>query len=58
MAIFSEGVNWGSMILGIVALVALYVAVAVVATPVVFGSAYAGYRDTLAAQDAGLAKPA
>jgi hypothetical protein len=58
MAVFSEGVNWGSMLFGIVALVLLYVACAVVVTPVIFGSAYAGYRDTLAPQDAGLANPA
>ncbi len=49
MAVFSEGVNWGSMIFGIVALVLLYVVCAVVVTPVVFGSAYASYRDTLGA---------
>ena len=58
MAIFSESVNWGSMIFGIVALIVLYVAVTVVVTPVVFGSVYAGYRDTLGPQDVGLASPA
>jgi len=58
MAIFSEGGNWGSMIFGIVALIVLYVAVIVVATPVVFGSAYASFRDTLGRQDSGLANPA
>jgi hypothetical protein len=58
MAVFSESVNWGSMIFGIVALVLLYVACAVVVTPVVFGSAYAGYRDTLAVQDSPPANPA
>ena len=58
MAVFGESVNWSSMIFGIVALIVLYVVVAVVVTPVVFGSAYAGYRDTLAAQDPLLANPA
>jgi hypothetical protein len=58
MAIFSESVNWGSMLFGIVALILLYVACAVVVTPVVFGSAYAGYRDTLGPLDSRLANPA
>jgi hypothetical protein len=58
MAIFSESVNWGSMLFGIVALGLLYAACAVVVTPVVFGSAYAGYRDTLGPEDSRLANPA
>jgi hypothetical protein len=41
-----------------VAIIVLYVAVTLVVTPVVFGSAYAGYRDTLGAQDSRLANPA
>jgi hypothetical protein len=58
MSMFSDSVNWGSMIFGFAALIVLYVAVTVVVTPVVFGSAYAGYRDTLAAADSQLANPA
>jgi hypothetical protein len=58
MAMFSESANWGSMLFGIVSLIVLYVAVTVIVTPVIFGSAYAGYRDTLGPEDPQLANPA
>jgi hypothetical protein len=58
VSMFSDGANWGSMIFGFAALIVLYVAVTEVVTPVVFASAYAGYRDTLAAEDSRLANPA
>jgi hypothetical protein len=55
MAMFSgEGNwgNWGTMLFGILVILVAYLAITVIMAPVIFGSTYAGYRDTLAAEPA------
>ncbi len=58
MAMFDGNGNWGSMIFGLAALVVGYVALTVVIAPVIFGSTYAGYRDTLAVEKPRPSNPA
>lgn len=55
LGLFALGVSFGTpvgpAILAIIALFPLCVAIGLVVTSMVFGSTYAGYRDTLATQD-------
>jgi len=44
--------SWGAMLFGILAIFVGYLAISVIMAPVIFGSMYAGYRDTLAAEPA------
>jgi hypothetical protein len=49
VAILQGGGSWETMFFALAAFVILCLAFAVVITPVIFGSTYAGYRDTLVA---------
>ena len=57
MAIFDGNGGWGTLTAGIGGLVAVCAVLAAVVTAVIFGSTYASYHDTLAAEDAGPAIP-